>query len=628
MLGVYSCSGAPASGLTAFAALRAPAAGSKPIACGALAIAAEQGSVVSSAEADGVSCIIDGHLYEPSVLARSLALGPAPDAELVAHLYRRYGNDGLSRLRGRYSVALWNHETGQGALTPDILATCDLFVSRTADALIFASELPDLLSLLPARPGPDPVAFPTWLGDGTCPEGKTLYERVSRLRAGELISLGTNSAEIRRYWRPRHQPTMRGTRAELADGLRAHLERSIRRRLSPGSSAVILSGGLDSSIVTAIASREKPPGARVQAYSAVFPGADYDESSKIQQVADSLGTAPRAIQIEPQGTLWLALHYTKSWQMPLIAAGSLIDIAATAAAADDGADVVLDGQTGDELFGLSPYLLADRVRQGRLLAAIAIADRWPIGRRTTARNKVWLLKELGLKGAAPHRLGRFVQGRRDRMELGPPWLLPGPRREYVDREDRWTWKRTARGPLWWRYLADVLVDAPHRELRLDYLRHRAASEGIVSEPPLYDVDLIDYCLRLPPELAFDSRFDRPLVREAMRGLIPEEVRLQTRKADFTSFCQEAMITADAPGIGRLLTDPDAAIGAYVELEWVRQSWGDLCAGRHDPRAVGALWRLTAAECWLRSQSDPDFIDTTLAKIDVLPPSVRSVSLTG
>ena len=58
--------------------------------------------------------------------------------------------------------------------------------------------------------------------------------------------------------------------------------------------------------------------------------------------------------------------HSKAWQLPLIAPGSLIDIAATQAAALDGAEVILDGQTGDELFGLSPYLLADRIRHGRL----------------------------------------------------------------------------------------------------------------------------------------------------------------------------------------------------------------------------------------------------------------------
>jgi asparagine synthase (glutamine-hydrolysing) len=180
--------------------------------------------------------------------------------------------------------------------------------------------------------------------------------------------------------------------------------------------------------------------------------------------------------------------------------------------------------------------------------------------------------------------------------------------------------------MWWRFLSDALVDAPHRELRLEYLRHRAANVGLVAEPPLYDVDLIEYCLRLPPELAFDRRFDRPLVREAVGQLLPDEVRLQTRKADFTMFCERAMVTADAPGTERLITAPDALIGEFADLPWVRHAWSRVAGGQHHAQWLAPLWRATAAEVWLRSQADADFIDRFLAQPDVPAPSVRRVAL--
>jgi asparagine synthase (glutamine-hydrolysing) len=240
---------------------------------------------------------------------------------------------------------------------------------------------------------------------------------------------------------------------------------------------------------------------------------------------------------------------------------------------------------------------------------------------------VWLIRELGLKGAAPHAVGRFVLSRRDCSELGAPWLIPRLRRAFAQREDRWAWKRAARGPMWWRFLSDVLVDAPHRELRLEYLRHRAATVGLMAEPPLYDVDLIEYCLRLPPELAFDRRYDRPLIREAMRELLPEEVRVQTQKANFTTFCERAMVNADAPYTARLLTAPDALIGTYADLDWVRTAWARTTAGHSTPQDLATLWRLSAAEVWLREQADPGFADGELDHPDVPAPAIRRVTLT-
>lgn len=626
MLGLYACTDRGPRELAEFPRLSALVGEGGPVVRGALAVAAEPGGALGHTREGDLTCVIDGALYDRAAQARAMGLEAADDAQLVARAHRRFDVDGLTRLRGRYATALWDDERREGLLACDLLATHELFVCRTASALVFATELRDLLSLLPTRPAPDEIGFTTWLGDGTCPADRTLYEGVWRLRAGELVALRRGSAARRRYWRPRPEAALTGSRAELVDGLRAQVHSAVAKRLSPRSSAVILSGGLDSSVVSAVAAAAAPPGARLRTYSAVFPGQEYDESAKIRQVNARIGIAPGAIEIAPQGTLWLALHYTRTWQLPLIAAGSLIDIAATQAAAADGAEVVLDGQTGDELFGLSPYLVADRIRRGRVLAALALADQWPLGRRMSARSKVWLIKELGLKGGAPYAVGRLVQGRRDRSETGPRWLIPRLREAFAQREDRWAWKRSARGPMWWRFLSDVLIDAPHRELRLEYLRHRAATEGLRAEPPLYDVDLIEYCLRLPPELAFDRRFDRPLIREAMSDLLPEEVRVQTHKADFTRFCEVAMMNADAPGTARLLTAPDALIGAYADLQWVRGAWTRTADGHATAEELGTLWRLTAGEVWLRAQADPGFVDAALAQSDVPAPAVRRVVL--
>jgi asparagine synthetase B (glutamine-hydrolysing) len=388
---------------------------------------------------------------------------------------------------------------------------------------------------------------------------------------------------------------------------------------------------LDSSIVTAIAAHVRPPGTELRTYSCVFEGfPDFDESWKVRSLTSALGLEPAAFEPEPQGALWLGLQHVKQWGLPLSGAGSLIDIAMVAEAAGDGAEVVLDGQTGDEVLGFAPYLVSDRLLRGRLLAALKLARSWPFGRPTTRQEQYWILKTHGLKGAAPYRLGRLVRKVREKPDYGPRWLRPAFRRQWAELEDKWAWKATASGPRWWRHLADVLVEAPHRELRLDYLRHRAATAGVTNESPLYDFDLINYCLRLPPELAYHSAFNRPLARESVRGLVPDDVRLNNQKANFSSFCFDLLTRADAPGIERLLTAPDAEIGAYADMQWVRNLWY-----RDRPRpgarsmAWGTrVWTLSAMECWLRAQADDAFVDGMLGSPDIRPPALRRVALNG
>jgi asparagine synthase (glutamine-hydrolysing) len=420
---------------------------------------------------------------------------------------------------------------------------------------------------------------------------------------------------------------MSGTRDELAEGLRAEIERAVGRRLSPRLSGVVLSGGLDSSIVTAIASRQREPGTQLRTYSAVFPGEPFDEGWKVRRLTESLGIEAATLRVDPQGALWLALKHVKRCGLPLMGAGALVETAVIDEAAREGVEVVLDGQTGDETLGCAPYLLSDLLRHGRLIAALGLTARWPLGRPSTTRERRWMLTNVGLKGALPHRLGIAARRLRDRDgEGGPEWLAPALRRGFAEHEDTWAWKRSSSGPRWWRYLSDRLVEAPNRELRMDYLRHRAAGAGVVNESPLYDFDLVDYCLRLPPELAFVSEHTRPLARHAMRDLMPDAVRLDHRKADFSSFCFEVLTNADAPEIERLLNAPDPEIGAYADMEWVRHHWF------HDRPSPGTytgpwgtvIWRIVAGECWLRALADPGFVDDMLSRDDVPAPSAHRV----
>jgi asparagine synthase (glutamine-hydrolysing) len=619
LCGSYDCSG----GSPDTSHLRKQAPEGQLIVVGPLAIVFDASSACR-AEVDGVTCVFDGRLYPPSESVSHRGHDAETPAELIARRYRNDDSHLLRSLRGRFSLVVWDEVAQRGLLSCDLLATNQIFLLRGAGCLLFATELHELLRIAHTRPGPDEIGFLEWLAGGGCPAGRTLYEGVSRLGPGELIELQGHAPSRRTYWQPRYEGTLDGSPAELAIGLREKLAQSVQRRVSPHSTGVVLSGGLDSSIVAAFAA-PACTGKPLRAYSAVFPGAKFDESSKIQQLTMALGIESATFTLEPRGTIRLALEHTKRWGLPLTGPGALVDMMMVAEAARAGIEVALDGQTGDEVLGLSPYLIADRLRRGRLLGAFQLAGQLPLSRTITAKAKRRIVYKFGVKGALPYRLGRFINDHRT-QDAAPSWLLPSRHRQYAALADRWAWKAAASGPRWWRYLADVLVYAPHRELRLDYMRHRAAAVGIVNESPLYDFDVIDYCLRLPPELAFDARFTRPIAREAMRGLIPDAVRLQTQKADFAPFCAEAITGADAPGIEQLIGTGDAELGAYADMGRIRSLWQNTRSSGTGA-SIGLnpeVWRFAAAECWLRFQADPGFVDEMLDRSDIVAPVAHAV----
>ena len=624
LCGLYNCEGGSVRELDAMHRLKQTAEGAELFTSGPLAVAFSATSAGGFADVDGIHCVLDGAMYEPATLAQALKIPASNQAQLVACAYRRNGPAMLSTLRGRFSLVVWDRRHERGLLSCDILATRQLFRCRRGRALLFATELDELMRILSSRPGPDPLAFVTWLGGEHCPDGRTLYEGVSRFSPGQFIPLGEGPTEPRTYWRPRYAGTLEGSREELAEGLGEQLERAITRRLSPRGTGVVLSGGLDSSIVAALGARATPPGAQIGTYSAVFPGREFDEGWKVRELTDALGIVPATFQIEPRGVLWLAVQHTMRWQLPLSGAAAVVDMAIAAEAARDGMEVLMDGQLGDEVLGFSPFLLADRLVRGRLSSAIELTERWPVGRAGTRRERLWALQNFGLKPLVPYPLLRFVRTHRDLQGSGPRWLLPALREQYAEWEDVWAWKRYAAGPLWWRFLADLLVNRFHRDLRHDYLRHRAKGLGVANESPFCDPDLIEYVLQLPAELAF-AQLDRPLAREAMRGILPDQVRLQKQKAVFLEFCMDAVTGADARGIERLLTARDAELGAYVDLEWVRNLW---YRERPPPQQSAywlvAIWCFVMCELWLRAQADPGFLEQLLARPDVLAPSVQAV----
>jgi hypothetical protein len=174
-------------------------------------------------------------------------------------------------------------------------------------------------------------------------------------------------------------------------------------------------------------------------------------------------------------------------------------------------------------------------------------------------------------------------------------------------DDTWAWKRSD-GPRWWAHKAYLLTHARQAVGMHDYLRHRAGVSGMAARPVLLDLPLVELALRIPPELEFDPDYDRPLIREAMRGRTPDSVRLAVRKSNLAPFYRDVLAGEDLPAIRSLLTARDAEIGAYVTRDAIavlvehpktleEPGWD---------RWATQIWLLTAAECWLRLQADPGF----------------------
>ena len=545
---------------------------------------------------------------------------PAPDADRGWYvLADATGNAGDAGVR-------CDESTRTVRLVRDALGENGLVWARCGRDVVFASEIAELLALLPQRPGPDAAALAHWLAIGGMPGDRTLYDGVQRVVAGHVVEIdaggGTRSW---RHWEPRYRSPPPIGLQDAAEQVAAAIAEAIRGG-SAGSAAtaMMLSGGIDSGAVAAVASHSGEDVAPERAYSAVFPAHPrVDESGEIAEVASALGLHGTRAVVRGGSALAGVIPYLERWQLPPVSPNLFFWEPLLRRAAQDGTSVLLDGQGGDELFNLSPYLLADRLRAGRVTGALALMRSVPGSYGRPPREAVvgWM-RQYALRGALPPGLHGRVRGLRGQDRHVPPILGPAARRAYLDTEDPHGWKRID-GPRWWAWLVEIATRGVGPQVAFDHQRRRDAMHGLRARHPLADPRLVELVLGFPPELAFSPERNRPVLRAAVAGTLPDRVRLRPDKSSFDEIFHDSLAGVDLPAVRRLLGAEDTLLPAHADPRILRE---EIVAGpdaHPHGRQAWALdtWRAATAELWLRAQRDPGEPARILGELGLPAPDV-------
>lgn len=551
-------------------------------------------------------CLLDGYLDNCSELSTALDVpaGISPE-KLLAMGWRRWRRALLSRMRGDFVLLIWDHERGEGLLARDQLGVRSMFLHDTSGGLCFASEIRCLLALLPRRPAPDPVGIAHWVTMSNRPGSATLYAGIRRLNPGAVLLFDHDGVREEHYWLPRFEEPPDLPETQLTAQIRDTLGLAVRRRISAnGLTGVLMSGGLDSSSVAALAAAEAP--GRVYAQSAVFPDhPGVDESRLIGELRSTLSLPGTTAEVRAGGLLASALESIGEWQMPLSSWGDFWALPLLRAAARAGVRVALGGDGGDELFGARTYLVADRLRAGHPFQTVSLIRELPgAGDRPARRDVARIFARTAMAGALPYGLHRLLQRPSARGDV-PSWLSAPMVRGLLDDDDPLAWKRLD-GPRWWADTAHVLTRGIEETGVFEHQRRRAAAAGLEARHALFDLDLVELCLSLPPLATFDRYRSRPVLRTAMAGLLPDSVRLRPEKALFDSLLIECLTGPDGAIARELLCDPKAELRAYVDQRTMQEALFGANGGS-SPRSfqwMWQVWRLLTAECWLRAQIDP------------------------
>lgn len=306
-------------------------------------------------ERDGLRIVFNGEIYNHAELrselhARGCAFSSRSDTEVLLAAYRTWGEDCLARLDGMFAFCIHDEARRRLFLARDRAGEKPLFVARSPGRLAFASELKALFAD-PAQPRRfDHAGLNAYLAYGFVPGAGCLVVGIAKLPAAHAATYDLDNGAWRqwRWWDIPEPERTPADASELSQRLEALLEASVRRQLvADVPVGILLSGGLDSALVTALASR---CGGEVRTFTVSFPGhGQTDESPFAAIVADHFATRHTVLPADaaqPDLLPQLARHYDEpladSSMIPTYLVSKLIRAHAT---------VALGGDGGDELFG-------------------------------------------------------------------------------------------------------------------------------------------------------------------------------------------------------------------------------------------------------------------------------------
>jgi asparagine synthase (glutamine-hydrolysing) len=279
------------------------------------------------------------------------------DTEVVLRAYRRWGEDCVTRLRGMFAFVLWDEDRQTLFCARDRFGIKPLYYAVVDGVLYVASEVKALLPFLP-QVEIDLEGFKDYLTFQFCLAGKTLFKGVSELLPGHLIRARHGAIETRRYWEVYYHPDFDHTAKYFDERIRALLEESVTiHQRSDVPVGAYVSGGLDSSIVAALAAEKQ--GSGFQGFTGKFSlDPAYDESGYARELARSRGFELHEVDITTDDFVEQIEKVIYHLDFPVAGPGSFPQYMVSRLASRHR-KVLLGGQGGDEIFGgYARYLIA------------------------------------------------------------------------------------------------------------------------------------------------------------------------------------------------------------------------------------------------------------------------------
>jgi len=454
--------------------------------------------------ATGNVIVVNGEIYNHRALRAHLDPNVpwkgTSDTETLLQSYARWGHDVLGHLKGMFAFAIYDATREELFFARDRLGIKPLYYAMDTDGIRVASEVKVLAGRSQAITANAISGYLQW---GACPEGNLLYSDLRVLPAGHAMTIA-RQGQIKtwRYWPARKifvsspDNVLRQVRDLIDKAVDEHL-------LSDVPVASFLSGGIDSSIVTAVAAQKLEK--KLQTFSVGFDIAEFDETAIAQEIAERYRTEHHRVQLSEEEVIHSVAEAVEKLDLPSV--DGINTYIVSRAVAAHGVKVVLSGLGGDELFGGYPSFRD--VPRLKLIARLPRPLRRTLGSVARLGDRLADLPDNAGAGELARWRRRFFTDdmiRRAGLPSAPaPFECPV---ELPDDYARVSWAELT------GYMRRMLLrDADQMSMAV----------SLELRVPLLDHELVEYVLGLP-EVA-KKRYPGPkgLLVEACRDLLPPSV---------------------------------------------------------------------------------------------------------
>jgi asparagine synthase (glutamine-hydrolysing) len=562
---------------------------------------------------DGLTLSYNGEVYNYRELRAELSATGVrfttnSDTEVVLEAWRAWGVASLRRFRGMFAFAVHDALTGHLTLARDPFGIKPLFVMRRGDGVVFASELKAIVAALGHELSVDPTGMVASMLYYWLPQEYDALCGVTKLPAGtwaEFHPDGTTSTG--EFWNASREASAAATgpRADVAttieDAVSAHLVADV-------PVATFLSGGLDSSIITALAHRADPS---IESWTIAFRAEDHklesmpDDAHYARKLATHLGIRLHEIEIQPD-VVDLLPRMVDILDEPIGDPAALNTLLMCESARASGVKVLLSGMGADELFGGYRKHLANLLgaRYRRIPAPLRskivapVVGRLPVhaaghGIRTVRWAQRFLtFAELPEEEA--FRRSYTLHGRDDLVALLDPTLagsvdrvIAGHRDVYEDNDLSDQVSRMC--------LADTRLFMSG--LNLSYTDRASMAASTEVRVPFVDPHVFRAAFSLPGQAKIDGRVQKAALKQAARAWLPDEI-IDRPKASFGAPLR-AWVTHDLRDmVDDVLLRGELVSSGFVARGPLARMVDDQRRGRRD--RSHQIWQLLSLELWYRN----------------------------